>query len=1001
MADIFEDDPAAKADSLRQFQVFLAALFDPSDIIEIRCIGKGRGKKVVHRWITTAGVPEVHDELCTLNDRGYCIYYGFNPRRADGGTTAEDVEIARGQCLDIDGGCTVEQLRAAVASAGLPEPSFILESGGGCQAVWPLTRPTPVAEWCARQVGINTAVEGADATIKDGPRIMRAPGFRNRKAKHGPNFPMARLVVDNGQRHDPGSFPMGAVFTPAKDASGAPTPGSIEMPKGELPKFATAFLERGELLPTKGKEIPSRRGTAFRVAIECCAAGIPQDEASIRISARLFAAGLDEEQVNDFRNRQLANAYAKDRTPTIDAERLPKTIPSTPKAKPECTMTAAGEGLVRVVARRGANVHVDTLDPGKANARKRFLSDCIKALGEGADVSEIDAGLKAVAVGDQAAEEPEGTTEPAGLFIPVDDFVRPERFAVSVEDEHVSGTTVPKFRQGADGIEGVWITHISRSCGQREAIELPTNITVGGKDFYIHPAIGPPAVGPNAGWSPQAQDYWQTSGKDHTPPVELFESLTRAFNDFIDYPAGDAEDTTAVLALWTVLTYTAGVFQVVPFLAVNGPKGSGKSRTMDVLAQVVYRAYPVTNPSAASVFRELHINGSTLLVDEAENLNGGDTEVNLMATLLASNRRGAVVPRCEGEDNTVAHFSIFGPKAFFSIQEPADTLADRSIRIPMLRSPKGSPKALLHPTGRKFQARWQALRDGLFCFVMNYGAHLVGLADPEGLVPSEMFPRSREVWGPIMQLAHLFESLGVAGLSGRMQAFALVRSATAEAVTVDPVDEAILRAFVSLWGDGPKLVTSSDVVRKVYAAGLDTNQPLTGKAVGLTLRRYGIRHGTGRHRKAWVSSREHLQEIDRNYGIGLFDSDAEKDPPPPPGKWGTLGTSGTGHPETAVNPEENMVSGGAPFSEKSGTNRAPDGAGLGTDTTTPRATPEPAGAQSGTPEPVGAPFSDGLGTPKTPEIPGVFDGGDQCALCAQFPGGVPPQKSAKRGRVEL
>ncbi len=72
---------------------------------------------------------------------GANVYYGFNPRRATGGTQAEDVALARALCVDIDRGVSTEQLLERVGAAGLPEPSAVIASGGGVQAVWRLDRP--------------------------------------------------------------------------------------------------------------------------------------------------------------------------------------------------------------------------------------------------------------------------------------------------------------------------------------------------------------------------------------------------------------------------------------------------------------------------------------------------------------------------------------------------------------------------------------------------------------------------------------------------------------------------------------------------------------------------------------------------------------------------------------------------------------------------------------------------------------------------------------------
>jgi hypothetical protein len=886
--NIFGDDAAAKAESLRQFTQLIRAVHggnpdETAAVVEMRCLYRGtdkRKRKTVHKWATAHMISGLHDELCELNDAGYCIFYGVNPRKESGGTTAEDVEIGTAQCIDIDNGCTTEQLLKAVAAAGLPEPSLVVETGGGCQAVWPLNEPTPVAEWCARQVGINAAVEGADSVIKDAPRIMRAPGFRNRKPERGPDFPMARLVVESDTRHDPTAFPEGNVYTPPVLANGEPVPGNIVMPKGELPKFATAFLERGGLLPPKGKEQPSRRETAYRVAIEMKAAGIDAGVASTRICARLYALGLDETAVEDFRNRQLANAYGQERTPTIDPERLPRTIPSTPKAEPEITITANGSGKHIVAVKRGIHSHIDAVDLTKHAARTKFLRAAGEALGEGTDLDSIDARMKAVALGDEQPNDAE-PLEPRGFkpedFISLANMVRPERFAVAVGDEVTAGTTVARYHDGEDGPAGMWLTFLVKHDGTREAVELPLQVTVGETVFHTFPRIPPPPVSPELGWSEPSQWNWLETGQATMAPATLFHDMVAAFERFLEIHEDARQGTLETLALWVVSTYLAEQFEVIAYLAITGPKGSGKSRTMHCLNQVAFRSHLVANPTAAVLFRHIHVNGGTVIVDEAENLQNADPTSGLHQTLLTSNTRGMSVPRCEGEDNTPTNFQVYAPKAFISIAEPNEPLLDRAIHFRMFRADKGSPKAVLHPKSARHRRLWQRLRDGLNTMVLTYAKDFLELPDAETVVPSGLNPRTMETWAPLLQIAAVLEGLGVAGLLERMQAFARGHGQAAEVNTVPVEHETLLRAFVSLRATG-KATTSSAVLARAYAEGMDAQVRMPDKAVGNVLACYGLKHGAGRKRREWVATDGHLARIQAAYGIQLdvLNDDSEK-----------------------------------------------------------------------------------------------------------------------------
>jgi energy-coupling factor transporter ATP-binding protein EcfA2 len=901
----FGDDVAARDESWSAFSGYLALLFEPGDVIEIRLLWPGT-KKVQHYWRTLDILADLHDELCQLNDDGANVYFGFNPRTADGGTKAEDVEHARALCLDIDNGCTTDELMRRVEAAGLPEPSAAIASGGGAQAVWRLTEAIPIGRWRALQKGIIGAVDGADASIHDPPRLMRVPGFRNRKPEYGPAFPMATTTLYSNRRHDPDVFPAGKIFTPTMQPGGEPEKLSIDT-AGILPAWCEDFLANGTLLPGENNAVPSRRQTAFRVAIEMKAAGFPIEEARERIGAQLRALGLDACDVNDALQRQLDNAYSKERTPTIDRDKLPTTIPSTPSPEPTIEVQAYDKQRVKVIARRGACTAVDVIDPTKANARKKFINEALRQLGDDTATQLIDDRLKAVATGDEEPAPSPSDTRDRGDFLDVSALIRPERFTVRHGDEWATGFTVPKFLRGKDGLEGVWMCYFGRSDGTKDFIELPESIEVSGQRYYFHPEIGPPAV--ERMWEPSAgvAEAWLRDGVELMRPPELLASLVDAFATFIELPEEPTDGFLKVLALWTVLTYSADQFPVVTFLAINGPKGSGKSRIFHCLNALVFRAHAVINPSAASLFRHLHARGGTVVIDESENLEDADPTNALMPTLLSSNTLGACVARCDGENNTPVTFATFGPKAFFSIAEPLDTLLDRAIHIRMFRAPPGSMKTALHPADQRYRLMWQRLRDALFTFSMQRAGELSQLRDISHVCSDEMFPRSRETWGPILQLADLFERLGVSGLLSEMQRFASTKVDDSQTLTVDEAHESILKALVGVVVDDIP-ATSGAVLKRAYAEGLDPACKLTDKAVGKILRSYGFtQHRTNRAR-LWTVPPNRLEAIACNYGIQLeLETDTGQGTPR---KTVTLSPDTDSEPTTGVKPEKNDDFGG-------------------------------------------------------------------------------------------
>jgi hypothetical protein len=201
----------------------------------------------------------------------------------------------------------------------------------------------------------------------------------------------------------------------------------------------------------------------------------------------------------------------------------------------------------------------------------------------------------------------------------------------------------------------------------------------------------------------------------------------------------------------------------------------------------------------------------------------------------------------------------------------------------MLRAQKDSPKPLNGPDKANHAARWQRLRDALFVWGLNHGNQLLDLVDAEEVTP-RMFPRSQEIWGPILQLAQLFERDGVSGLLAQMQAFALAKSADAEAILVPDVDAAILRSLVELNGPtSKKHPTAGEILTRAQSHGLDAGQLVNPKMVGSVLRRYGFRSRPTRGRDVFTAPAEQVRQVESRYGLRLL-PDEEK--------------QGTPHPET-------------------------------------------------------------------------------------------------------
>ena len=194
-----------------------AMLFEPGDWIEFRCHREDGG--IEKAWVQAGtDMSGVAAKLDRWNDAGYSIYFGANPRKASGGSKTVHVQLARCHFVDIEN-ITWDEIRSDITDV-LPMPTAVVSSGNGVHLWWRLpavnTDPASGGDWQRQQKALIALVQTAldkqmrpvgckvDGGIHDGARIMRAPGWINRKAGRGQRsrIVFAGAPVDEWQRLD-------------------------------------------------------------------------------------------------------------------------------------------------------------------------------------------------------------------------------------------------------------------------------------------------------------------------------------------------------------------------------------------------------------------------------------------------------------------------------------------------------------------------------------------------------------------------------------------------------------------------------------------------------------------------------------------------------------------------------------------------------------------------------------------------------------------------------
>jgi len=456
---------------------------------------------------------------------------------------------------------------------------------------------------------------------------------------------------------------------------------------------------------------------------------------------------------------------------------------------------------------------------------------------------------------DKAAPQVEGEEIPASMVLRPELFITPE----------VCGIAIPRTSLMAGEPVARWALHLQWRDGRREIKALEQSLVVGEQRIFFHPIPDKPSTGANPGWDIAGRTQWAKGGTVN--PLEIFAGLCETIAYYLDLPT--PESTTAVLALWITLTYLYQLWNAVPYLYAGGPKGSGKTQLFDVLSRLVFRPFCTSNISGPCLFRGLHNNGGTLILDEAERLKESTPDaVELRSILLAGYKRGGKASRLEASGDTfkLVEFQVYGPKAIGCIAGLPGPLMDRCISVIMFRAPAGSekPKRKLDENPE----RWQTLRNGLHAMALQYGSSLLPVAANSSVCPSEISGRNYELWQPLMALASWIESHGGQGLLGIIQDHAARSIAEQTDDGVGEVEEIVLKALTMLVQSGSR-PTAKDVLAQAREDEPELFRRFTAKGTATVLARFGLKTTKTNGLRVYETDKTALLRVQSRYGVDI------------------------------------------------------------------------------------------------------------------------------------
>jgi len=168
------------------------------------------------------------------------------------------------------------------------------------------------------------------------------------------------------------------------------------------------------------------------------------------------------------------------------------------------------------------------------------------------------------------------------------------------------------------------------------------------------------------------------------------QKLTDSFHNIIDILKEYVElkkEYYTIIALWIIGTYFHDQFYSFPYLFLNAMKGSGKSRTLNLITTLAKNGEIVNSLTEAVLFRTK----GTLAVDESEGLERKGQE-NLRELLNSAYKRGTKVKRMKQKkigdsvEQVVEEFDVYRPIVMANITGMESVLGDRCIPLVLEKS---------------------------------------------------------------------------------------------------------------------------------------------------------------------------------------------------------------------------------------------------------------------------------------------------------------------------
>jgi hypothetical protein len=264
----------------------------------------------------------------------------------------------------------------------------------------------------------------------------------------------------------------------------------------------------------------------------------------------------------------------------------------------------------------------------------------------------------------------------------------------------------------------------------------------------------PPEVSDSATWSldhilAYARST-RTGGAGGRQLAEILRDIRALFEQCIWLPYREQ----LYLLLFTVpVTFVQELFSAVPYLLIQGPKGSGKSELAHLLSWVSSNSTIIGSGSHAFTAAQIDQARGLLVLDDRETLSADALDTDLLEILKVGYKRATGIRGIIGQNRKIIRQHVYGVKAITCVSGVEEIVGTRMLRI--RTAPYSKARALI-PI-RRFQAADQESAHRLRQEMHSWTFRNVSLIRAEYDKLAQSGSRWDEITAPLRALAALCE----------------------------------------------------------------------------------------------------------------------------------------------------------------------------------------------------------------------------------------------------